>query len=76
MTNKSSKDRGRKLRPTFNLGTHHPLYTSHARVTQMKMCTPMLAAPPPLQNFLVIDQPKMNHLFPNGTKTWFIIADT
>ncbi len=28
LANKSSKDRGRKPRPTFNLGIHHPLYTS------------------------------------------------
>jgi hypothetical protein len=68
LINKSSKDCGHKPRPTFNQGTYHPLYTSHVGVIQMKMYTPMLAAPP-LQNFLVIDQPKMNHLFPNGTKT-------
>ncbi len=30
----------------------------------------------PLQNFLEIDQPKMNHPFPNVTKTWFIIPGT
>jgi hypothetical protein len=29
LTNKSSKDRGRKPRPTFPLGINHPLYTSH-----------------------------------------------
>jgi hypothetical protein len=28
LTNKSSKDCGRKPRPTFNLGIYHPLYTS------------------------------------------------
>ena len=32
LTNKSSKDCGCKPRPTFNLGTHHPLYTSHVGV--------------------------------------------
>jgi hypothetical protein len=31
-TNKSSKDCARKPRPTFNLGIHQPLYTSHVRV--------------------------------------------
>jgi hypothetical protein len=43
LINKSSKVCGRKPRPTFNLGTHHPLYTSHVGVIQMKMCTLMLA---------------------------------
>ncbi len=47
MTNKSSNNCGRKPRPTFNLGTHHPLYTSHVGVIRMKMCTPMLAGAPP-----------------------------
>ncbi len=32
LTNKSSKDCGRKPRPTFNLGINHPLYTSHVGV--------------------------------------------
>ena len=32
LSNKSSKDRGRKLRPTFPLGINHPLYTSHVGV--------------------------------------------
>ncbi len=45
--NKSYKDRGCKRRPTFNLGTHHQLYTSHVRVIQTKMCTTMLAGSPP-----------------------------
>ncbi len=30
----------------------------------------------PLWNFLEIDQPKINHPFPNGTKTWFIVPGT
>ncbi len=30
----------------------------------------------PLQNFLEIDQPEMNHPFLNGTKDWFIIPGT
>ncbi len=46
-TNKSSKDCGRKPRPTFNLGINHPLYTSHVGVIRMKMCTPMFAGAPP-----------------------------
>jgi hypothetical protein len=32
LINKSSKDCGRKPRPTFNLGINHPLYTSHVGV--------------------------------------------
>ncbi len=32
LTNKSSKDCGRKPRPTFPLGINHPLYTSHVGV--------------------------------------------
>jgi hypothetical protein len=32
LKNKSPKDHGRKPRPSFNLGTHHPLYTSHVGV--------------------------------------------
>ncbi len=32
LTNKSSKDRGRKPRPLFPLGINHPLYTSHVGV--------------------------------------------
>jgi hypothetical protein len=32
LSNKSSKDRGCKPRPTFPLGINHPLYTSHVRV--------------------------------------------
>ncbi len=32
LTNKSLKDCGHKPRPIFNLGIHHPLYTSHVRV--------------------------------------------
>ncbi len=48
LSNRSSKDRGRKPRPTFPLGINHPLYTSHVGAIQMKMCTPMFAwAPPP-----------------------------
>jgi hypothetical protein len=47
LTNKSSNDRGRKPRPTFALGTNHPLYTSHVGVIQMKMCTPIFAGAPP-----------------------------
>jgi hypothetical protein len=47
LTNKSLRDRGCKPRPTFNLGTNHPLYTSHVGVIQMKMCTPMFAGAPP-----------------------------
>ncbi len=48
LTNKSSKDRGRKPRPSFPLGINHPLYTSHVGVIRMKMCTPMFPeAPPP-----------------------------
>ncbi len=66
LTNKSSKDCGRKSRPTFHLGTHHPLYTSHVGVTQ---CVCQCWLEPPHQKFLVIDQPKLNHLFPNRTKT-------
>ncbi len=67
LSNKSSKDCGRKPIPTFPLGVNHPLYESHVGVIQMKMCTPMFAGA--LQNFLEIDQPKMNNPFPNGTKT-------
>ncbi len=47
LTNKSLKDCGCKPRPTFNLGINHPLYTSHVRVIQMKLCTPMFAGAPP-----------------------------
>jgi hypothetical protein len=47
LTNKSSKDRGCKPRPPFNLGINHPLYTSHVGVIQMKMCMPMFAGAPP-----------------------------
>ncbi len=47
MTNKSSKDCGRKPRPTFPLAIKHPLYTSHVGVICMKMCTPMFAGAPP-----------------------------
>jgi hypothetical protein len=47
LTNKSSKDCGRKPRPTFPLGINHPLYTSHVGVIRMKMCTPMFAGAPP-----------------------------
>ncbi len=32
LSNKSSKDCGRKPRPTFTLGINHPLYTSHVGV--------------------------------------------
>ncbi len=32
LSNKSSKDRGRKPRPTFPLEINHPLYTSHVGV--------------------------------------------
>ena len=32
LSNKSSKDRGHKPRPTFPLGINHPLYTSHVGV--------------------------------------------
>ncbi len=46
LTNKSSKDRGCKPRPTFPLGINYPLYTSHVGVIQMKMCTPMFAGAP------------------------------
>jgi hypothetical protein len=46
LTNKSSKDCGRKPRPTFPLGINHPLYTSYVGVIQMKMCTPMFARAP------------------------------
>ncbi len=46
LTNKSSKHHCHKPRPTFNIETHHPLYTSHVGVIQMKICTPMLGAPP------------------------------
>ncbi len=49
LTNKSLKNRGHKPRPTFPLGINHPLYTSHVRVIQMKMCTPMFAGAPPLK---------------------------
>ncbi len=42
-SNKSSKNCGRKPRPTFCLGINHPLYTSHVGVIQIKMCTPMFA---------------------------------
>jgi hypothetical protein len=44
--NNSSKDPGHKPRPSFNLGSHHPLYTSHVWVILMKMCMPMLAGVP------------------------------
>ncbi len=47
LTNKSWKDHGCKPRPTFPLGIDHPLYTSHVRVIQMKMCTPMFAGASP-----------------------------
>ncbi len=47
LTNKSSKDRGCKPRPTFPLGINHPLYTSHVGVIKMKMCTPMFTGAPP-----------------------------
>ncbi len=47
MSNKSSKDRGCEPRPTFPLGINHPSYTSHVRVIQMKICTPMFAGAPP-----------------------------
>ncbi len=43
LTNKSSRDHGRKPRLTFNLGINHPLYTSHVGVIRMKMCMPMFA---------------------------------
>jgi hypothetical protein len=68
LKNKSSKDLGRKPRPTFNLGINHPLYTPYVGVIQMKMCTPMSLGHP-LQNLLEIDQPEMNYPFSNGTKT-------
>ncbi len=45
-TRKSSKDFCRRPRPTFNLGTHHPLYTSHGGAIRMKMCTSILAGAP------------------------------
>jgi hypothetical protein len=32
LINKSSKDYGRKPRPSFNLATNHQLYTSHVGV--------------------------------------------
>ncbi len=32
LANKSSKDPGRKPRPTFPLGKNHPLHTAHVRV--------------------------------------------
>jgi hypothetical protein len=52
LTNKSCKDCGHEPRPTFNLGIHHPLYTSHVGVIRMKRCMPMLAgAPPPVCKF-------------------------
>jgi hypothetical protein len=35
LSNKSSKNCGRKPRPTFPLGINHPLYTSHVGVIQM-----------------------------------------
>jgi hypothetical protein len=47
LTNKSSKDRGCKPKPTFSLGINHPLYTSHVGVIRMKMCTPMYAGASP-----------------------------
>ncbi len=47
LKNKSTKDCGCKPRPSFNLGTNHPLYSSPVGVIQMKMCTPMLAGTPP-----------------------------
>ncbi len=47
MTYKSSKDRGRKPRPTFPLGINHQLYTSHVGVIRMKMCMRMFAGAPP-----------------------------
>jgi hypothetical protein len=47
LSNKSSKDRGRKPRPTFALGINHPLYASHVGVIRTKMCTPMFAGAPP-----------------------------
>ncbi len=47
MSNKSSKDCCRKPRPTFPLGTNHPLYASHVGVIQMKMYTPMFAGARP-----------------------------
>ncbi len=46
MSNKSSKDCGRKSRSLFPLGINHLLYTSHVGVIQMKMCTPMFAGAP------------------------------
>ncbi len=47
LTNKPSKDCGRKPRPTFSLGINHQLYTCHVGVIRMKMCTPMFAGAPP-----------------------------
>ncbi len=47
LTNKSSKDHGRKPRPTIALGINHPLYTSYVGVIQMKLCTPMFSGAPP-----------------------------
>jgi hypothetical protein len=44
---KSDKSRGRKPRPSFQLGSGHPLYAFHVGVIRMKMCTPMLAGAPP-----------------------------
>ncbi len=69
LTKKSSKDCGRKPRPTFPLGINHPLHTSHVGVIRMKMCVRQCSPGHPLQNFLEIDQSKMNHPFPNVTKT-------
>ncbi len=57
LSNKSSKDRGRKPRPTFSLGINHPLYASHVRVIRMKMCMPMFArAPPPKNSWKLTNQ--------------------
>ncbi len=47
LSNKSSKDCGRKPRPSFPLGMNHPLCTSRVGVIQMKMSTPMFAGAPP-----------------------------
>lgn len=41
--------RGSKSRPSFQLGSSHPLYASHVGVIRIKMCTPMLAGAPPPQ---------------------------